>query len=76
MRQYRIVEKENCYGQSKFYVQEKGMLWGWNYVMDLHDMILTFRTKEFALKSIKEWYGYKYNKVVNITEVSNEITKT
>jgi len=72
MRQYRIVEKENCYGQSKFYVQEKGMLWGWNYVMDLNDMILTFRTKEFALKSIKEWYGYRYNKIVNITEVSNE----
>jgi len=72
MRQFRIIEKENCYGQSKFYVQEKGMLWGWNYVMDLNDMIITFRTKEFALKSIKEWYGYKYNKIVNITEVSNE----
>ena len=69
---YRIVEKENCYNESIFCVQEKGLLWGWNYVMDLHDMVLTFRTKEFALKSIKEWYGYKYNKIVNITEVSNE----
>jgi len=69
---YRIVEKKNCYNESIFYVQEKGLLWGWNYVMDLNDMIITFRTKEFALKSIKEWYGYKYNKIVNITEVSNE----
>ena len=69
---YRIVEKKNCYNESMFYVQEKGLLWGWNYVMDFHDMIITFRTKEFALKSIKEWYGSKYNKIVNITEVSNE----
>ena len=69
---YRIVEKKNCYNESIFYVQEKGFLWGWNYVMDLNDMIITFRTKEFALKSIKEWYGSKYNEIVNITEVSNE----
>ena len=73
MRQYRIVEKENCYGDYRIYVQKKGILWGWNYVKDLNDMIITFRTKEFALKSIKEWYGCKYNKIVNITEVSNEI---
>lgn len=66
---YRIVEKENCYGESRFYVQQKGLLWGWNYVSDLHDMVIRFETKELALKSIKAWNGYKYNKIVNITEV-------
>ena len=69
---YRIVEKKNCYNESIFYVQEKGLLWGWNYVMDLNDMIIRWSSEESALKTIRSWYGYKYNKIVNITEVSNE----
>jgi len=77
MIQFRIIEKENCYGQSKFYVQEKGLLWGWNYVKGADDMALDFRTKESALRTIRSWYrwyGYKYNKIVNIIEVPNERT--
>ena len=69
---YRIVEKKNCYNESIFYVQEKGLLWGWNYVRDLHDMIIRWSSEESALNTIRSWYGYKYNKIVNITEVSNE----
>ena len=69
---YRIVEKENCYGQSKFYVQQKGLLWGWNYVTAADDTAFDFRTEESALKTIRSWYRYEYNKIVNITEVSNE----
>ena len=55
-----------------FYVQQKGLLWGWNYVTDLSDMVITFRTEEYALNTIKQWKGYKYNKIVNITEVDRD----
>ena len=69
---YRIVEKKNRYNESIFYVQEKGLLWGWNYVMDLSDMILRWSSEESALKTIRSWYRYEYNKIVNITEVDRD----
>jgi len=72
MNKFRIVEKENCYGGSMFYVQQKGLLWGWNYVRDIHDMVITFQTEEFALRSIREWNACRYYKIVNITEMSSD----
>ena len=69
---YRIVEKKNRYNESIFYVQEKGLLWGWNYVMDLSDMILRWSSEDSALKTIRSWYRYEYNKIVNITEIDRD----
>ena len=70
---YRVVEKKNRYNESIFYVQEKGLLWGWNYVMDPFDnMIIRWSSEESALKAIRSWYRYEYNKIVNITEVDRD----
>lgn len=75
MARYRIIEKQNCFGTSKFYIQKKWLFW-WVYIERFYNEFdrkpLSCDTYEDAMVCIHDWSGKKFSRVVKITEVKEQ----
>lgn len=67
---YRIIERQNCFGKSKFYVEEQLRGGPWRPAASKSEP-----TYENALAYIKALLSVQYNTVVKITEISLESFK-